>query len=143
MEFRHSNGILKIEQRGNIVVARFKGAINARMAEFLIQGFEKLVNSGLQAPWGYVSDSIGIHAATPDAVPLLIKSVQYCIAHGCVSSAYVSDSVVAVDQMDKVLKASGLRDGIVDKVFDSQAQAEDYVLATISSFRQQQSMKSG
>ena len=65
--YKEANGSLKLELRDNLVFATFSGAITAEIMDYFLNGIDEVVKPLKGAPWGYISDSRQVEAATPDS----------------------------------------------------------------------------
>ena len=110
----------------NIIVAEFSGSIDTYILS--VYG-EKIINTTAQFngnPWGYISDSRKVLAATPEAELLLTKIGKKMQAANCFISAYVMTSAIAISQMSRVLNSVG-RDG-TKCIFSEVESAKQYVI---------------
>ncbi len=91
----------------NIIVAEFSGSIDT---DLLSTFGERLISTTTQfnsKPWGYISDSRNVLAATPEAELLLTKIGQKMQSANCIISAFVMTSAIAISQMSRVLQSVG------------------------------------
>lgn len=132
--YKEANGSLTLELRDNLVFATFSGAITAEIMAYFINGIADVVKPLQGAPWGYISDSRTVEAATPDSEDNLFKAAVKSVSLGCVAGTYVTSSIVMIDQMDKVLKRNGMPEGIEGRVYSTLEDAQEHCLRELKRF---------
>mgnify|MGYP000424146750 CR=1 FL=1 len=127
-EYTTINGELMVHSEGNIVFAEFHRAIDQKIVTHFMRAIEDIGGGYNGQKWVYISNSLGIDAATPDSEAMLVKAVLLAQKLGCVGGAYVATSMVAIGQMDRVLKLAGVPTGIQGRVFENVEQAKAFLM---------------
>lgn len=133
-EYKTINGELIIKRENNIVIAKFSGALDKKIALFYQQSLPELTKPLKGKHWGYLSVSQNVDAATPEAEDIMVQAVQLGISLGCVGSAFVLSTHLAIAQTDRMLKKAGLEQGITGKTFSTEAEARDYLKLQLANF---------
>ena len=130
-KYKTINGALTIERRDNIIIAEFQQAVDKKIMLAFNEAIAELVAQISPNPWGYISCSKHCDAATPEAEAMLVEATVLGWQTGCVSGAYVLDSIIAINQTDRVLKTAGLATGLEGKLFDEVEPAFAFVKAQL------------
>lgn len=132
-EFFYKNqfGSIKLSTKHNILFAEFKGAVSLSVAQYFVKTAPTLIQKFNQQDWGYVSYSEQVEAATPEAHKMLIQAGKLFYQLGCVKSAYVLKSVIAISQVEKLRQEMGVTDPIKSVLFNSLAEAEQFMRNTL------------
>jgi hypothetical protein len=136
-EFSYKNqfGSIKISFDNNIMTTKLKGAVSISLVEYLIKTAEKLIKDITPQPWGYISSSIKAQALTPDGYALLVKAAKAFQKNGCVKSAYVLSSPIAIAQIEKLRRDMGVTIPLKDVLFDDLDQARDFMTDFLDSYK--------
>ncbi|GHB56375.1 hypothetical protein GCM10008107_01500 [Psychrosphaera saromensis] len=118
----------------NILISEFEGAVSVSIVEFFIKAAKTLIKKINAEKWGYISCSKQAEAATPDAEKLLIQSAHLFYDMGCVQSAYVLTSPIAISQVQKLRASIGIDEPLKNILFDDLQQAKDFILNTLQSY---------
>jgi len=127
LELKNKYGHVSLQVESNIIISNFNGSIN----ESLVLDFSKAILSQAKifagSPWAYISNSLSVQAATPGAEERFICLTKDMVKKGCVASAYILDSTVAINQMQRVLNRAGLYHNIHDLLFTNMEEALSFV----------------
>ena len=129
--YKNQFGSIKLSAKHNILFAEFKGAVSESVAQYFVKTAPTLIQEFNQQDWGYVSYSEQVEAATPDAHKILIQAGILFYQLGCVKSAYVLKSAIAISQIDKLRKEMGVTDPIQNVLFDTLTEAEQFMRNTL------------
>ncbi len=128
MEFKNKYGHVTLQHKNNIITASFAGNINERLANEFSHQLLTCVKQFAGAPWGYISNSFSVQAATPDAEKSFVNLTTNMFKEGCIASAYILGSTLAINQMQRVLNNAGLNHlNIHDYLFNSLDEAKLYI----------------
>ena len=84
------------------------------------------------SPWGYISNSLTLEAATPEAEKNFIDLTIHMVKEGCIASAYILGSTLVTNQMQRIVKNSGLELDIRDYIFNNVIEAKSYINAMMT-----------
>jgi hypothetical protein len=128
-EFFYQNkfGSIKIAFDNNIMITEFTGPVSASLVDYLIKTTDTLFENIEIKPWGYISHSTEVEAATPDGYKLLVEAAKKMGLYGCVKSAYVLTSPIAIAQTEHLRVACGVTAPITDVLFDELEQAKQFI----------------
>jgi hypothetical protein len=134
-EFSYKNqfGSIKIIFDDNIIITTFKDAVSVSIVEYFIKTTERIIQTITPRPWGYISFSLEAQAATPEAYKLLIKAAKTFQQHGCVKSAYVLGTPIAIAQTEQLMAAIGITTPLKNFLFDDLEQAKNFISSTLRS----------
>lgn len=133
--YKNQFGSIKISFDTNIMTTEFEGAISTTIVKYLIKIADKFIKNISAKPWGYVSSSTKAQALTPDGYALLVKAAKAFKKGGCVKSAYVLSSFIAIDQTQKLREEVGVTSPIEDVLFGDLAQAKDFIADFLNSYK--------
>jgi hypothetical protein len=117
LEFKNQYGHVTLQHESNIIIASFTGYINERLVIEFSTAMLNRAKSFAGAPWGYISNSKHAQAATPDAEASFVDLTKSMIKDGCIASAFIFDSSLIINQMQRVIKNTGLDFNIHDRLF--------------------------
>ncbi|MBE0378836.1 hypothetical protein [Pseudoalteromonas prydzensis] len=132
MKFINKYGQVSLHSEQNIIIADFCGNLNASLATAFANGLSTQVAQFANKPWGYISHSQTLLAATPQAEQQLTSLTSAMARNGCVASAYIFDSSIVINQMQRILDNAGLDMDIRPCLFNSLAQAKAFVSNTMT-----------
>ncbi|MCQ8876922.1 hypothetical protein NQT69_02590 [Pseudoalteromonas shioyasakiensis] len=127
MEFKNKYGQVSLQHESNIIIAHFTGYINERLVNDFSQALINRVKIFAGTPWGYISNSLSVQAATPEAEKGFINLTSHMIKEGCIASAYVLGSTLVTNQMQRVLHSADVNLDIQDYLFNSLDEAKSYI----------------
>lgn len=128
MEFKNKYGHVTLQHKNNIITASFAGNINDRLVNDFSNALLNRVKTFAGSPWGYISNSFSAQAATPEAEKSFVKLTTHMFNEGCIASAYILGSTLAINQMQRVLNNAGLNHlNIHDYLFNSLDEAKLYI----------------
>ncbi|MBS3796949.1 hypothetical protein [Pseudoalteromonas sp. BDTF-M6] len=122
-----ANGSYQLSRQGDVIVGQFSGAINERMIATFATQLETLVKEHQLQRWAYISNSMDVLAATPEAQLRMVSVAEKMFAHGCQAAAFVIDSAIAINQLEQIRRSLGRADTASDIVFDNFDDALAYV----------------
>ena len=136
-EFSYKNqfGSIKVILDDNIIITTFKDAVSVSIVEYFIKTTERIIQTMTPRPWGYISFSLEAQAATPEAYKLLIKAAKTFQQHGCVKSAYVLGTPIAIAQTEQLMAAIGITTPLKDVLFDDLDQARGFMTDFLDSYK--------
>ena len=126
-----------MSREGQIIIARFSGAVNASILRFFYDNLMSLSEELVGSPWGFLNASEHAFAATGEAEELLIKAGIEGHQRGCVQAAYVLNSPVAMAQTNKIRAAIGITQPLEEVLFASEAKAKEYLHAWLANYAPQ------
>lgn len=132
--FDNKHGTLTMEREGDIIVARFSGAVNGSMLRFFFEHLVLLAEAKATSPWAFLNASESAFAATAEAEALLVKAGIKGYQLGCVQAAYVLQSPVAVAQTKKIRATIGITQPLEEVLFATEPQAHDYLISYLSNY---------
>ena len=121
----------------NIIIANFCGNLNASLVTAFANGLFSQVAQFANNPWGYISNSHDLLAATPQAEQQLTQLTSAMARKGCIVSAYIFDSPIVINQMQRILINAGINIDIRPCLFNGLAQAKSFVNKAILDNAQQ------
>ncbi|MDP2633695.1 MAG: hypothetical protein ACPG5Z_11950 [Pseudoalteromonas sp.] len=127
MEFKNQYGHVKLHHESNILIASFTGYINERLVVELSNAMLQRAKSFAGAPWGYISNSKNVQAATPEAEASFVALTKNMIKDGCIASAFIFDSSLIINQMQRVFKNAGLDFNIHNMLFSNLEEAKSFI----------------
>jgi hypothetical protein len=134
LSYKNQFGSIKMKIHENILISEFEGAVSVSIVEYFIKAAKRLIKKINAEKWGYISCSKQAEAATPDAEKLLIKSAQLFHEKGCVQSAYVLTSPIAISQVQKLRASIGIDEPLKNILFDDLEQAKYFISKTLQSY---------
>lgn len=137
-EFLYKNkfGSIKLSFDNNMMITEFTGAISISLVEYLITTSTKLLKKRSSKPWGYISCSKKAEAATPEAYNLLVEAAKNFKLCGCIKSAYVLSSPIAIAQTETLVLATGNTTPIKNLLFDELEQAKEFITNVLEDYEQ-------
>ncbi|MFT6529995.1 MAG: hypothetical protein ACJAZB_001646 [Psychrosphaera sp.] len=133
--YKNSFGSLKLTLEDNIMTAEFKGSVSASIAQYFLKTAEKMINDNKIDHWGYISYSEQADAATPEAHLLLIKAAKIFYQAGCVKSAYVLKSSIAIRQIEKLREEMGVTAPLSNVLFKDLQQAKQFMFDFLKDYQ--------
>lgn len=132
MKFSNKHGQVSLHREQNIIIADFCGNLNASLVTAFSNGLFEQVSQLANKPWGYISNSQNLLAATPQAEQQLTLLVSAMVRNGCIASAYIFDSAIVINQMQRIIHNAGLSVDIRHRLFKCLAQAKTFVNQTMA-----------
>ncbi|CAM3694725.1 MULTISPECIES: hypothetical protein [Pseudoalteromonas] len=132
MKFINKYGQVSLQCEQNIIIADFSGNVNASLVSAFANSLLTQVAQFANKPWGYISNSQTLLAATPQAEQQLTLLTSAMVHKGCIASAYIFDSSIVINQMQRILDNAGLNMDIRPCLFNSLAQAKAFVNKTMT-----------
>ncbi|MDU0114363.1 hypothetical protein RT723_15460 [Psychrosphaera aquimarina] len=133
--YKNQFGSVSLTIEDNIMVAQFKGAISSGIVSYFIKASEVALTKIKTPHWGYVSYSEQADAATPDALKELFIVGQNFHNAGCVKSAYVLKSAIAISQVKKLRDSINVTEPLSDVLFDELEDAKQFVSEYLKSYQ--------
>lgn len=133
MKFKNKYGSYKLRVEGSIVIAQFKGSLNPELLNHFNTTLLETIAPFKHLPWGYISDSPDVVAATPDAEKNMIDVSQTMGKNNCLISAFVLTSPIALRQIQRIMHGSGRDAHLQDCFFDDLQQAKSFVNKILTS----------
>jgi len=127
LSYKNQFGSIKMRLQDNILISEFKGAVSVSIVEYFIKAAETLIKQIDVKAWGYISCSEQAEAATPDAEKLLIQSAKLFYEKGCIQSAYVLTSPIAIAQVEKLRASIGVTEPLKNVLFKDLTEAQAFI----------------
>lgn len=127
LSYKNQFGSIKIYIHEDILIAEFEGAVSVSIVEYFIKAAETLIKQINTKKWGYISCSKQAEAATPEAERILIQSAHMFYDMGCVKSAYVLTSPIAISQVQKLRSSIGVDEPLKNVLFNDLAEAQAFI----------------
>ncbi|GAA60482.1 hypothetical protein P20652_2348 [Pseudoalteromonas sp. BSi20652] len=103
MGFKNQYGQVSLIIENNVVIAHFKGYVTAGLLNAFKAELFETIKSFKGEPWAYISDSLDVLAATPEAEREMIDISRVMAENNCLTSAFVLTSAIAINQMKRIL----------------------------------------
>ncbi|MGO2371194.1 MAG: hypothetical protein ACTH5C_02365 [Pseudoalteromonas prydzensis] len=132
MKFSNKHGQVSLHREQNIIIADFCGNLNASLVTAFSNGLFEQVSQLANKPWGYISNSQNLLAATPQAEQQLTLLASAMVRNGCIASAYIFDSAIVINQMQRIIHNAALSVDIRHRLFKCLAQAKTFVNQTMA-----------
>jgi hypothetical protein len=132
VKFSNSHGSVTLHVEQNIVIAKFSGCVSLDLMQQFEKGIVELTAPIKAQPWGYISDSSSVIAATPDAEQYIVNVSYKMRANNCILSAFVITQAIAKNQTQRILKNSGVKSDLSKRFFDNPDQAKEFIKAALS-----------
>lgn len=117
MEFKNKYGQVSLCTENNIIIAHFSGYVTSELLRAFKAELCVAVQPLKSKPWAYISDSLSVLAATPEAEQEMMKISRLMHANNCFGSAFILTSAIAIDQMKRVLNCVKRNVNINDYLF--------------------------
>ncbi|MFT6790304.1 MAG: hypothetical protein ACJAVX_003707 [Pseudoalteromonas rhizosphaerae] len=132
MKFSNKHGQVSLHREQNIIIANFCGNLNASLVTSFSNCLFEQVSQLANKPWGYISDSQNLLAATPQAEQQLTVLASAMVRNGCIASAYIFDSAIVINQMQRIIHNAGLSVDVSHRLFKCLVQAKTFVHQTMN-----------
>ncbi|CAM4339990.1 hypothetical protein [Pseudoalteromonas ostreae] len=132
MKFSNRHGQVTLQREQNIIIADFYGNLNAGLVTAFTNGLFEQVNQLGNKPWGYICNSQNLLAATPQAEQQLTLLASAMVRNRCIVSAYIFDSAIVINQMQRIFHNAGLSVDVRHRLFKCLAQAKTFVNQTMA-----------
>lgn len=129
--FENPFGSVSIELQEQIITAQFHGSVSLDSVNYFAKISKQLIAQISDKPWGYVSYSAQADAATPEALATFIQCAVYFYQQGCVASAYVLKSPIAIAQVQQMRSELNVTEPLHHVLFDNLQQATQFVLGQL------------
>jgi hypothetical protein len=130
--YSDKNGGVELYKRGQIIIVKLSGACGTRVINYYSEKLQDLAASYKGLPWAYLCDGKSFHATTPEAQKTIVKTYRASMQLGCRYEAYCYDSAVGKAQTQQIMSDCGNHTPIEKVLFDSEYQAEVYLLGKLS-----------
>lgn len=133
LEFKNNYGSYSFYVEGNIVIAQFKGNLNPELLNHFKAALLDTIATFKHQPWGYISHSPDVVAATPDAEKNMIDVSQTMGINNCIMSAFILTSPIAIRQLQRIMHSSGRDAYLQECLFDDLPSAKAFIKSQLTS----------
>lgn len=127
MEFKNKYGHATLQHESNIIIASFSGNLNESLVSDFSKELIKMVKTLAGSPWAYISNSLTVQAATPEAEKSFVILTRHMVKEGCIASAYILGSALVTNQLQRIVKNAGLEIDVKDYLFNNLEEAKSYI----------------
>jgi hypothetical protein len=132
LNFKDKDGSINLEKKGRILVATFTGSCGDQIANQMLKGVQNIVSDFADENWGFLSNALDYHAATPLAEAYYLQAYTLCHKMGCRYETYVCNSALGLAQMAKLRLRMGIKGPMKSVTFPSLNAAEKFLLNKLS-----------
>lgn len=132
MKFENNYGSYSLRVEGNIAIGQFKGNLNPQLLNHFKAALLNTIEPFKHLPWGYISHSPEVIAATPDAEKNMIDVSQTMGINNCLISAFVLTSPIAIRQLQRIMHSSGRDAHLQECLFADLQSAKKFVIKQLA-----------
>ena len=133
LEFKNNYGSYHLCVEDDIVIAQFEGNLNPQLLNHFKAALLNTIEPFKHLPWGYISHSPQVVAATPDAEKNMVDVSQTMGANNCLISAFVLSSPIAIRQLQRIMHSSGRDAHLQDCLFNDLPSAKAFIKSQLTS----------
>lgn len=108
IKYKDKYGRFDLFKKQNYIEAHIEGACDMTMINALREGLVELAATFNNTPWGYVSLSPNVDAATQGGEDAIFAMTLELMAKGCIVDSYYLTSPLAIAQTKRVREKAGI-----------------------------------
>ena len=124
--YKDKYGRFDLFKKQNYIEAHIEGACNMTLINALQDGLVELAAAFIDMPWGYVSLSPNVDAATQDGEDAILAMMLALMKKGCVIDSYYLTSPLAIAQTKRVREGANITSDFNLVLFNSPQAARNF-----------------